>query len=236
MAQTNKNPLSSSPNPYKMPIKTRIAYVQRRTRVCYNATLTRFVSNIADPEKPVQEPRNELAKSEHAANEQKDGLNDIIRSLRAELHTQETSSKEQVANPEETVLQVRHQHPDSQHTPSRMEDSVNETIDSLRTVLRARDGYSNSEITRHKQINQELLIQLGEYQQNVDPLTRIIHAHEQKHHCEALYAQGRVYNAAESLIEIANIVNEDERANKDKFILDWLADFTHQCVATLEKV
>ncbi|KAF8548434.1 hypothetical protein OG21DRAFT_1516295 [Imleria badia] len=204
-------------------------------------------SDIADLEKTVQELRTKLAKSERAANEQKDGLKGIIRSLRADLHTQETSSSVFIlilARRSLTILLFFVSLPVSQHTASRMEDSVNETIDTLRDILRARDTrhkkikqeLRNNEIASHEQINQELRVQLAECQQKADRLIRIIHAHEQKHHCESLYAQGRVYDAAESLIEITSIVNEDESADKDSFIFDWLAEFTHQCVATLERV
>ncbi|KAF8548436.1 hypothetical protein OG21DRAFT_1489393 [Imleria badia] len=164
-------------------------------------------SDSEDFEKTVQELRNE----------QKDTLHGIIRSLRADLHTQETSSNEQALHLEETALQVRHQLPDPQHTANRIEDSVNETVDSLRDILSARDA-------RHKQINQQLRVQLAECQQKADRLIRII-AHT-----------SRNIITAESLIEITNILNEDERADKDKFIFDWLAEFTHQCVATLERV
>jgi len=43
-------------------------------------------------ETTVQELHNELAESQRADNEQKEGLSEIIRSLRADLHTQETSA------------------------------------------------------------------------------------------------------------------------------------------------
>ena len=49
-------------------------------------------SKIAPLENTVQELRNELAKSQRAANEQRDTLNEMIRSLRADLRAQETSS------------------------------------------------------------------------------------------------------------------------------------------------
>ena len=35
-----------------------------------------------------------------------------------------------------------------------------------------------------------------------------------------MYAQGRIYDAAQSLLEITNTVNEDMRG--DKLIFDWL--------------
>ena len=40
------------------------------------------------------------------------------------------------------------------------------------------------------------------------------------HQCESLYAQGRIYDVAVSLLEMAINVNEDVRT--DKLILDWL--------------
>ncbi|KAF8550639.1 hypothetical protein OG21DRAFT_1487620 [Imleria badia] len=176
----------------------------------------------------VQELRNELVKSERAASEEKDSLNGIIVSLRADRHTQETSSR----NLEKTVQELRDQLTTSQHTANQEKDSLIETIDSLR----ARDESLKREIALLRQINQELHVQLAESQHKANVLIRINRAHEQKHRCESLYAPGRIYDAAESLLEIANIVNEDESADKDKFIFDWLAEFTHKCVATLERV
>ena len=41
----------------------------------------------------------------------------------------------------------------------------------------------------------------------------ILRAHEQKRQCEALYAEGRIIDAAVSLVEFANTVNDDIRAN-----------------------
>ena len=76
--------------------------------------------------------------------------------------------------------------------------------------------------------------------------------HEQRHQCELLYAQGRIHDAAESFLEIANTINDDMRG--DGFIFNWLAgefwrhgirieylivaasEFTHRCVTTLEWV
>ena len=66
-----------------------------------------------------------------------------------------------------------------------------------------------------------LRVQLAESRLKADSLTRINRAHEQKHQCESLYAQGRTYDAAESLLEIVNTINEDIRG--DKLIFDWLA-------------
>ena len=72
-----------------------------------------------------------------------------------------------------------------------------------------------------KKIANELCNQLAESQLKADSLIRIIRAHEQKHQCEFLYSQGRIYDAAESLLELANTLNEDIRG--DKLIFDWLA-------------
>ncbi|KAI9461363.1 hypothetical protein HD554DRAFT_2041443 [Boletus coccyginus] len=60
------------------------------------------------------------------------------------------------------------------------------------------------------------------------------HAHEQKHQCESLYAQGRIQGAAECLLEFADTVNEHVRASK--LIIDWLAEFTQRCVTALERI
>jgi hypothetical protein len=52
---------------------------------------------------------------------------------------------------------------------------------------------------------------------------RINRAHEQKHRCEFLFAEGRIYDAAESLLEIANTVSEDMDMRGNKLMVDWLA-------------
>jgi len=44
---------------------------------------------------------------------------------------------------------------------------------------------------------------------------------EQKRQCESLFSQGRIQGAAECLLEFANTVNDDVKANK--LIVDWLA-------------
>ncbi|KAI9571801.1 hypothetical protein HD554DRAFT_1826043 [Boletus coccyginus] len=79
--------------------------------------------------------------------------------------------------------------------------------------------------------NQELRAQLADAQRKADGID---HAHEQMYRCESLYSRGCVQSAAECLLEFANTVPEDMRANK--FILGWLADFTQRCVTTLERV
>ena len=79
----------------------------------------------------------------------------------------------------------------------------------------------DNKIALLEQTNQELRVQLAESQHKADSLIRINREHEQKHQCESLYTQGRIYDAAEFLLEIANTVTEDMRV--DKSLFDWLA-------------
>jgi len=72
-----------------------------------------------------------------------------------------------------------------------------------------------------EQTIEDLRVQLADAQRKADGVIRINHAHEQKHQCESLSAQGRIQDAAECLLEFLNIVNEDVRSNK--VIADFLA-------------
>ncbi|KAI9455060.1 hypothetical protein HD554DRAFT_2331645, partial [Boletus coccyginus] len=96
-----------------------------------------------------------------------------------------------------------------------------------------RDESSSGPITHLEQTIQELRAQLADTQRRADGLIRINRAHEQKHQCESLYAQGQIHGAAECLSGILNTVNEDVRANK--FIMDWLAELTPRCITALER-
>lgn len=51
-------------------------------------------------------------------------------------------------------------------------------------------------------------------------LHSILRAHEQQHHCEALYTEGRIHDAAESLIEIKNTGSNQARPHMR--IVDWV--------------
>ena len=82
-------------------------------------------------------------------------------------------------------------------------------------ALHQHPSLSDNKIAYLEQTIQELRVQLAESQH-----IQINRANEQNHQCESLYAQGRIYDAAESLLEMANTVNEDVRT--DKLILDWL--------------
>ena len=61
---------------------------------------------------------------------------------------------------------------------------------------------------------------------------QILRVHEQKHRCEALYAEGRIIDAAVSLLEIANTVSDDVKTNK--LIMDWLAGELLCCASRKE--
>ena len=62
---------------------------------------------------------------------------------------------------------------------------------------------------------------LSDTRRKTDSLIRINHAHEQKHQCESLYAQGRIQDAAECILEFANTVDDDVKTNR--LIMDWFA-------------
>ncbi|KAF8547586.1 WD40 repeat-like protein [Imleria badia] len=182
--------------------------------------------NIARPEEAAWELCNEPANPPYIANQRKDGLNTTVRpSSFAELRVKEGGSRQF----EQAIQELHDQLTTSQRRASQKEDSLIETINALH----ARDESSNNKIAHLEHTNQELRAQLAECQQKADRFIRIIHAHEQKHNCESLYAQGRIYDAAESLMEVENTVSGDVRANK--FITDWLAEFTDRCVVTLER-
>lgn len=65
--------------------------------------------------------------------------------------------------------------------------------------------------------NEELRVQLANAERRADSLVR---SHEQKHQCESQYAQGRIYDAAQSLLQMMDSSSEDVRGNK--IIMDWL--------------
>lgn len=49
----------------------------------------------------------------------------------------------------------------------------------------------------------------------------MLSVHEQKHRCEALYAEGRIVDAASSLLEFIGTTSEVGKA--DKVIVDWIS-------------
>ncbi|KAG8214222.1 hypothetical protein J3R82DRAFT_11018 [Butyriboletus roseoflavus] len=182
-------------------------------------------SRVTHLEKTIQELRDELARSRRVTDQEKDGLNDIIRLLRADLHRQQTSS----VNLEKTTQELRDQLATSHRATNQEKDTLKVTTESSHV----QEESSTNKITHLVQTVEELRVQLADSQHKAESLIRIIRAHEQKRQCESLYAQGRIYDTAESLLEIANTTKEDLRANK--LVIDWLDGMTHQCVTTLER-
>ena len=109
----------------------------------------------------------------------------------------------------------------------------------------------DSKIAHLETTVQHLHVQLADSQRTADGLVEILRVHERKHHCETLYAEGRIVAAAESLLEVTNDLSEGVRANK--LLMDWLTgecrcrvsagstqcpstDFTNRCTSTLELI
>ena len=68
--------------------------------------------------------------------------------------------------------------------------------------------------------------EIVQLQQEADDLAHIVHVREQKHKCETLYAEGRIVDAAASLLEIKNTTSAAVRG--DALITDWIAgEFWH---------
>ncbi|KAG6370910.1 hypothetical protein JVT61DRAFT_10934 [Boletus reticuloceps] len=137
-------------------------------------------------------------------------LEDTIESLRA----QDERSNERIADLEKAIQELRIQLVTSQQERAH----VNEII-----------GNSNSKTTHLEKTIRELRTELSDFQQRANGL---LHAHEQKHQCETLYAAGHVHDAAQTLLEITNTMTSEVRANR--LIMDWLAEFTTGCISTLE--
>ncbi|KAI9456190.1 WD40-repeat-containing domain protein [Boletus coccyginus] len=164
--------------------------------------------STADLKQTIQELRTQLAKSQQTCQE-RDAL---IQSLRA----QEESSNSKIARLEK----ANQEQAESQRAADQENNDLNETINSLRADLCTRDDSSSV-----------LRIQLADAQRKADGIN---HALEQMYQCESRYAQGHIQGAVECLLEFANIVHEDVRANK--FIIDWVAEFTQQCITALESI
>ena len=89
-------------------------------------------------------------------------------------------------------------------------------------------GYQGEAITDFKTTIQQLRTQLSDSQQNAKQLStelsssrQVIRAHQQKHECETLYANGHVVDAANSLLDITRSINDDVKS--DAIIMDWLS-------------
>ncbi|KAI9571582.1 hypothetical protein HD554DRAFT_2036527 [Boletus coccyginus] len=174
---------------------------------------------IANPEKTVQELHN---KSRQTHQE----WDDLIQSLRAQAE----SSNSKIAWLEKIVQELCDKLAESQHAANLERDRLDETINSLRSL----DENSSGRIAHVEQTNQELRVRLADTQRKADSLVRINHAHEQMRQCKSLYAQGRIQGAAECLLEFANTLNEDVRANQ--LTTDRPAEFMHWCITALERI
>ena len=114
-----------------------------------------------------------------------------------------------------------------------MNDSLNETISSLRTQ------------------NSTLRADLTDSRQKADSLAKLLTVHRQKYTCESLYAEGRVTEASQSLLEIMRMATDDAKA--DTTVMDWISGefrlygphegvqfllsvFRHKCVVALESI
>ena len=121
----------------------------------FSCSLTHFVdirahlgSEIAQLEKTVQKLRRELAASQRIANEKEDKLNETIKSLRADLRTQQTSisafiwhhslrsfvssTSIEIANVEKAVQELSNQLVTFHCAANQEKEILNETITSLR--------------------------------------------------------------------------------------------------------
>ena len=74
----------------------------------------------------------------------------------------------------------------------------------------------------------------AQLRQTVTELHAVLCAHEQKHQCEALYAQGRIQDAAEALLKIVDTPSEAVRTNK--LIVGWVSSefLCHELVENLD--
>ena len=68
---------------------------------------------------------------------------------------------------------------------------------------------------------QQIRIEIADSQHKIDSLTGLLSAHRQKHQCETLYADGRIIDAAQVLLEIERTTGDDVKA--DTLIMDWLS-------------
>ena len=83
----------------------------------------------------------------------------------------------------------------------------------------------DSKITHLEQTVEDLRAQLADSQRKADAkdglvkdLHAVLRAHERQHHCKALYAQGRMHEAVESLIKFSITGNNEVGA-----ITDWVS-------------
>ncbi|KAF8555339.1 WD40 repeat-like protein [Imleria badia] len=156
--------------------------------------------------------------------------------LEESLGAHDRSSNSKIADLEKTIQQLRDTLADSQRIASQKANTLNETIKSLG----AKDKSSSNKIAHLKKTVEELRTRLTRSQRKADEndnLIKTLHvglrAHEQQHHCEALFAEGRIHDAAKSLIGLANT---GDGATPNVRIFAWVSDFAHRCKASLERI
>lgn len=176
-------------------------------------------------------------------------------------------SEETIADLQKTVQELRGLLADSQRIANEEKSRFSETIESLGEKEKGLSAsksmsalaysaltltYIDSKIANLEKTVQKLHVQFAESQRKADGLTQILHAHEQKHHCESLYAEDRIIDAAESVLDILTTMSEEVRANK--LLMDWLVgesqcrivydegvlfvstEFTNRCTSKLELI
>ncbi|KAG6375674.1 hypothetical protein JVT61DRAFT_3247 [Boletus reticuloceps] len=160
-----------------------------------------------------------------------------ITKLEESLHSQEQSSNDKIAHLEKTNQELRNELVESRRAANQKVATLNETI----KTSGAKDKSSSSKIVHLEQTVEGLRMQLADSQRKVDKkddiiktLRAFVRANDEQHRCEALYAAGRIHDAAELLMEIGDIGNSEARANLR--IVDWVHEFTHRCATSLESI
>lgn len=81
------------------------------------------------------------------------------------------------------------------------------------------DGFTHSDVESIPEFT-DIIEEQDNLDKDIDSLLAVLRAQEQRHRCEVLYAQGRINDAAETLVEILNTANEAVRTNE--LIITWL--------------
>ncbi|KAF8550383.1 hypothetical protein OG21DRAFT_1514089 [Imleria badia] len=156
------------------------------------------------------------------------------------IRMQDYMSLKEVANLKAALQQSESEKTELNEKLAAAHDLVNERkneVDRLSTAfvelrerqkseLRAR--YSlEAEVVKARQEKNDLL-------KVIDSLRADLHTYEQKLRCEALYAKGRINEAAECLLSIMNAVGEQVGTNE--LLTRWITEFRPRCAAALEGI
>ncbi|KAF8546701.1 hypothetical protein OG21DRAFT_1527654 [Imleria badia] len=189
-------------------------------------------SCIAPVQRTVHELRDELANSQRVANEQKDSLNDIIRSLRANLYGQKTSSNEHIINLEETTQHFVTSSP-TLNTPSIRRRTVSTQPSTPFVPFSTHE--MNAQTTK-SHISKKLTRKFAFNLPSPNEMPTVFSVHTSRDVIVNPCILKVAYMMLQTLLEMENTINEIVRA--DKLIIDWLAasEFTDRCVMMLERV